>query len=77
MTQPTNSPNYRQVPYYDKDVDFDELAEKDPDWAAVCKSAKQTKWIGFQDPKVVLYVTHDTRSTTRSSQLKKPLQTTH
>jgi hypothetical protein len=40
--------------YYAQDVDFDDLAKRDPDWAAICKQGKETKWIDFQDPKVVL-----------------------
>jgi len=39
--------------YYNQDVDFDKLAEKDPDFAAICKVSKDKKWIDFKDAKVV------------------------
>lgn len=42
--------------YYDGDVDFDVLAAKDPDFAALCKVAKDKRWVDFQNPKVVQYV---------------------
>jgi 23S rRNA (adenine1618-N6)-methyltransferase len=46
----------RQLAYYAQDVDFDDLAERDPDWVAICKATKESKWIDFQDPRVLLYV---------------------
>ena len=46
---------YQQIPYYAQDVDFDDLSKRDADWAAICKSAKESKRIDFQDPNVVLY----------------------
>ena len=58
MSEPTASNAYRQIPYYTQDVDFDDLAKRDPEWADICKSAKQSKWIDFQDPNIVLYVSN-------------------
>lgn len=40
---------------YALNVDFDELAKDDPEWAAISKSAKDAKWLDFKDPKVVRY----------------------
>lgn len=34
-------------------IDFDELAARDPDWATISKCAKEARWLDFQDPKVV------------------------
>ena len=39
--------------YYEHDVDFDALAEKDQDFAAICKISKDKRWIDFKDPNVV------------------------
>ncbi|KAK5112230.1 hypothetical protein LTR62_004391 [Meristemomyces frigidus] len=44
-------------PYYDGDVDFDTLATKDQDFAAICQQSKTKKWIDFQNPKVVQQLT--------------------
>ena len=41
--------------YYEGDVDFDTLAAKDADFAAICKVSKDKRWIDFQDPRVVQY----------------------
>ena len=43
--------------YYEGDVDFDALAEKDPAFAAICNTSKQKRWIDFQDPNVVQQLT--------------------
>lgn len=40
--------------YYRRDVDFDDLAKHDEDWAAISKRAKAESKIDFQDPDVVL-----------------------
>ncbi len=56
MSQLSQTPATNQKPYYAQDVDFEDLAKRDPDWAAICKTSKQTKWIDFQDPKILLYV---------------------
>ena len=53
MSQPSSSDQNRQ--YYAQDVDFEDLASRDPEWAAICKTAKEARWIDFQDPKTVLY----------------------
>ena len=50
-TSPTNM--NLMASYYNQDVDFDKLAEKDPDFAAICKVSKDKKWIDFKDAKVV------------------------
>ena len=44
----------QQISYYAQDVDFDDLANRDADWASISKAAKASKWVDFQDPKVVL-----------------------
>lgn len=41
------------VPLHALNVDFDDLAEHDPEWAAISKSAKDAKWLDFKDPRVV------------------------
>ena len=41
--------------YYEGDVDFDVLAAKDPEFAAICKISKNKRWVDFQNPKVVKY----------------------
>jgi hypothetical protein len=46
----------KDIPYYAKDVDFDQLAKNDPDFAAIAQPAKQKGFINFKDPKVVQYV---------------------
>lgn len=40
--------------YYSRDVDFDDLAERDEAWAAIGARAKAAKIIDFQDPAIVL-----------------------
>ena len=55
MSQPKSSDKYNKIPYYAQDVDFDDLARRDPEWAVICKTAKASKWIDFHDPKIVLY----------------------
>lgn len=52
-TIPTNTNGGRA--YYEGDVDFDVLAAKDPEFAAICKVSKNKRWVDFQDPKVVKY----------------------
>ena len=42
-----------ETPLHALNVDFDDLAKNDPEWAAISKSAKEAKWLDFQDPKVV------------------------
>ena len=54
MSQSNSSNQHRQIPYYAQDVDFDDLANRDPEWAAVCKAAKESRWLDFKDPKIVL-----------------------
>ncbi|RMY69489.1 hypothetical protein D0863_06422 [Hortaea werneckii] len=44
--------------YYEGDVDFDVLAAKDPEFAAICKVSKHKRWVDFQDPKVVKQLTN-------------------
>ncbi|RMX75906.1 hypothetical protein D0869_11201 [Hortaea werneckii] len=46
-------PSMRGPAYYEGDVDFDVLAAKDPEFAAICKVSKNKRWVDFQDPKVV------------------------
>ncbi|GIZ37250.1 hypothetical protein CKM354_000070400 [Cercospora kikuchii] len=43
--------------YYSRDVDFNELAKHDDDFAAISKAAKRDGWIDFHDPKVVQQLT--------------------
>lgn len=52
-TTATNSSGGRA--YYEGDVDFDVLAAKDPEFAAICKVSKNKRWVDFQNPKVVKY----------------------
>lgn len=40
--------------YYNRDVDFDDLAERDQAWATISAKAKAAKKIDFQDPNTVL-----------------------
>lgn len=40
--------------YYNRDVDFDDLAKRDEAWAAISAKAKAANKIDFQDPTVVL-----------------------
>ena len=54
MSQPPSPAPYHQKPYYAQDVDFDDLAARDPEWAAICKTSKATRWLDFQDPAIVL-----------------------
>ena len=54
MSQSSSSELYRQKPYYAQDVDFDDLASRDPEWAAICKTSKASQWLDFKDPKIVL-----------------------
>lgn len=42
-----------QVPYYDRDVDFDDLAKRDPDFATISQHGKRDGFINFQDTKIV------------------------
>ncbi|KAI7335341.1 hypothetical protein KC315_g3289 [Hortaea werneckii] len=44
--------------YYEGDVDFDVLAAKDPEFAAICKISKNKRWVDFQNPKVVKQLTN-------------------
>ena len=44
-------------PLHALDVDFDDLAQHAPEWAAISQSAKEAKWLDFQDPKVVRQLT--------------------
>ena len=44
----------KQKGYYAQDVDFDDLAQRNPEWAAICRTGKNTKWLDFKDPKIVL-----------------------
>lgn len=39
--------------YYDVDVDFAELAEQDPDFAAISKVSKERRFVDYQNPAVV------------------------
>jgi len=50
---PSHLHNPHMASYYDHDVDFDVLAEHDPEFAAICKVSKDKKWVDFKDPKVV------------------------
>lgn len=50
----SRQPNH-DVPLHALNVDFDDLAKCDPEWAAISKSAKEAKWLDFQDSKVVRY----------------------
>ncbi|RMX97625.1 hypothetical protein D0868_10545 [Hortaea werneckii] len=52
----TNSSGGRA--YYEGDVDFDVLAAKDHEFAAICKVSKNKRWVDFQDPKVVKQLTN-------------------
>ena len=51
MAEP--SPSAEQFPYYDHDVDFDELARRDPAFAAISTEAKKNGFIDFQNPQIV------------------------
>lgn len=55
MSQSTTSIDRTERSYYDGDVDFDALAAKDADFAAICEVSKGKRWIDFQDPKIVQY----------------------
>lgn len=46
----------KQVPYYERDVDFDDLAKQDPDFAAISQHGKRKGFIDFQNPKIVQFV---------------------
>ena len=46
----------KQVPYYDRDVDFDELAKRDPDFTTISQHGKRDGFINFQDTKIVQYI---------------------
>lgn len=46
----------KQVPYYERDVDFDDLAKRDPEFAEISQHGKRNGFIDFQDPKIVQYV---------------------
>lgn len=54
MSQAIKSDAYHQIPYYAQDIDFDDLAARDAKWEAICATSKETKWIDFQDPRIVL-----------------------
>ena len=54
MSLPALSKDHRDIPYYAQDIDFDDLANRDDDWAAITKTGKETKWIDFQDPQILL-----------------------
>lgn len=54
-SSPTTTTSTERSYYEGGDVDFDALAAKDDDFAAVCKVSKDKRWIDFQDPKVVQY----------------------
>ncbi|CAK4031100.1 hypothetical protein DOTSEDRAFT_42114 [Lecanosticta acicola] len=47
----------KQMPYYERDVDFDDLAKRDPNFAAISKQGKQKAFIDFQNPKIVQQLT--------------------
>ncbi|EME47775.1 hypothetical protein DOTSEDRAFT_42114 [Dothistroma septosporum NZE10] len=47
----------RQIPYYDRDVDFDDLAKRDPDFATISQHGKRDGFINFQDTKIVQQLT--------------------
>ncbi|TKA73714.1 hypothetical protein B0A55_05480 [Friedmanniomyces simplex] len=49
---PSSTTKSTERSYYDGDVDFDELAAKDADFAAICKVSKDKRWVDFQDPNV-------------------------
>jgi 23S rRNA (adenine1618-N6)-methyltransferase len=49
---PQATPSQRD--YYAQDVDFDDLASRDPEWAAICEAAKESNQLNFRDPKIVL-----------------------
>lgn len=53
MTTSSNSANQGGRAYYDGDVDFDALARKDADFAAISQAGKERRRIDFQDPHVV------------------------
>lgn len=53
----------KQIPYYERDVDFDALAKDDPEFAAVAVIAKSKGFIDFQNPRIVQY-----QNSTRSKQ---------
>ena len=53
LSEHTSAITSRSMAYYEHDVDFDALAEKDKDFAAICKVSKVKNWIDFKDPKVV------------------------
>lgn len=55
MSPPSPPFKATQIPYYAQDVDFSELAKRDPDWAAISRTGKETKWLDFQDPKILMY----------------------
>ncbi|KAK3708033.1 hypothetical protein LTR37_011726 [Vermiconidia calcicola] len=57
MSLPALSKDHRDIPYYAQDIDFDDLANRDDDWAAITKTGKETKWIDFQDPQILLQLT--------------------
>ncbi|KAF2771920.1 hypothetical protein EJ03DRAFT_11316 [Teratosphaeria nubilosa] len=56
MTSPT-SPNPGGRPYYEGDVDFDQLAAHDAAFAAIILPAKQQRKIDFQNPDVLHHLT--------------------
>lgn len=43
----------KNLPYYDRDVDFDDLAKRDPDFAIISQHGKRDGFINFQDTKIV------------------------
>ncbi|KAF2161122.1 hypothetical protein M409DRAFT_28452 [Zasmidium cellare ATCC 36951] len=47
----------RQIPYYSRDVDFDDLAKRDPDFASISQQGKRDGFINFQDPQIVQQLT--------------------
>ncbi|KAK4506114.1 hypothetical protein PRZ48_004079 [Zasmidium cellare] len=47
----------KQIPYYSRDVDFDDLAKHDPEFAAISQKGKRDGFINFQDPEIVQQLT--------------------
>ncbi|CZT19704.1 uncharacterized protein RCC_05556 [Ramularia collo-cygni] len=43
----------KQIPYYERDVDFEALAKQDADFAAIAQTAKSRGFIDFRNPKIV------------------------
>lgn len=57
MSHSSTQQSNQDRPLHALDVDFDDLAEHDPEWAVISKTAKEAKWLDFQDPKVIRQLT--------------------